>query len=52
MPVKINVLAENEKEQVHEYTIKLLAETGVIIGKENIHGLLLENCWIAPVSLH
>jgi len=43
MPVKINILTETEKQQIHEYTIKLLSETGVVIGRENIRNMLIEN---------
>ena len=43
MPVQISVLTENDKKQIHGYTIKLLAETGIEIGKPEIRSLLLQN---------
>jgi len=43
MPAKLSLLTESEKQQIHNYTIKILSETGIDICKEEIRDLLLKN---------
>jgi len=43
MPAKLSLLTEDEKQMIHEYTMKLLSETGVDICKAEIRDFLLQN---------